>query len=494
MSSSIPRNRKHRLTRTLNLIPAALIGVLVAATAQAQTIETRSGKLNFELGVPTKETVTKLYDAMDYQSACQLYLWGLPIVAFNNLQLILEGTTGALPDDLTFYLGNEQSVFMTPNATTPYIVGYLDLARTGPVVMEMPVGAIAGSLMDFWQRPLSDVGVTGPDQGKGGKYIFVGPGQEAPTLEGAFLLRSPTFGVVLFYRTLDPDQAKGEALARLIRVYPWAKRDTPPATRFLKPDPNTFSKFVTMPRGMAFWEQLAAVIQREPLEDRDRFFMAMLRPLGIEKGKPFQPDARQTKILTEGAFVGESMAKALAFDARVPDALYRPDANWSYYLLLDPMQDLPTYCQLQVRAGYFYTGLGVTKAMLSKTVGAGSAYLGSFRDTEGHAFDGAKSYHLHVPPNVPAKQFWTITIYDVDTRSIILNKEQRAILGSRDDLVKNADGSVDLYFAPTAPKDFEKNWIQTVPGRAWFTAFRFYAPLEAYFDKSWPLPDIENLK
>jgi hypothetical protein len=148
----------------------------------------------------------------------------------------------------------------------------------------------------------------------------------------------------------------------------------------------------------------------------------------------------------------------------------------------------------KVRAGYFYFALGVTKAMLSKTVGAGQAYLASFRDTEGHAFDGAKSYRLHVPPNPPAKQFWSVTIYDVDTRSIILNKEHIAVRGSRDDLVKNADGSVDLYFAPTAPKDFEKNWVQTVPGQAWFSAFRLYAPLEPYFDKSWPLPDIENLK
>jgi hypothetical protein len=483
------------------LLPAGLTAAALvcsdapSALAQStQTVDTPSGKLDFELGVPTKETVTKLYDEMDYQRANQLYLWALPIVGFANLQDILKGTTGALPDDLTIYLGNEQSVFLTPNATTPYILAYLDLAKTGPVVMEMPPGAIAGSSMDFWQRPLSDLGVTGPDQGKGGKYIFVGPGQEAPAAKGAFVLQSPTFGVVLFYRTLDPDQAKGEALARLIRVYPWAARDNPPATRFLKPDPNTFANFTTMPRGMKFWEQLAAVLQREPLADRDRFFMAMLMPLGIEKGKPFQPDARQKKILTEGAFVGEAMAKALTFDPRFPNVRYRPDANWQYGVLLDPMQDLPTYSQLDQRAGYFYFALCVTKGMLSQTVGVGQAYLGSFRDKEGHAFDGAKSYHLHVPPNPPAKQFWSVTIYDMDTRSIILNKERIAIRGSRDDLVKNADGSVDLYFAATAPKGFEKNWIQTVPGQAWFAAFRFYAPLEPYFDRSWPLPDIEEVK
>ena len=171
------------ITHTLSLIATALIGVLVAATTQAQTVDTRSGKLEFELGVPTKETVTKLYDEMDYQRACQLFLWSFPIVAFANLQVNLEGTTGARPGDLTIYLGNEQSIFFTPNATTPYIVAYLDLAKTGPVVMEIPAGAIAGAASDYWQRPLCDLGVAGPDQGKGGNYVFVGPGQEAPAMD-----------------------------------------------------------------------------------------------------------------------------------------------------------------------------------------------------------------------------------------------------------------------------------------------------------------------
>jgi hypothetical protein len=348
-----------------------------------QTVETRIGKLDFELGVPTKETVTNLYDAMDYQRACQLYIWALPLVEFGNLQAILEGTTGAMPGDLTIYTGNEQRVFLTPNATTPYIFAYLDLAKTGPVVMDIPAGAIAGSALDAWQRPLSDLGVTGPDQGKGGKYVFVGPGQEAPTATGPFVLRSPTFGIVLFYRTLDPDQAKGEGLAKRIRVYPWAKRDNPPAIRFLKPDPDKLGNFATMPRGMKYWEQPAAVIQREPVEDRDRFFMAMLRPLGIEKDKPFHPDQRQKKILIDGAFVGEAMAKANTFDMRFPDIRYRSDANWQYFLILDPMQDLPNYSELDERSAYFYAALLVTKGMRSQTPGVGQAYLGSFRDKEG---------------------------------------------------------------------------------------------------------------
>src|ERR1700719_2335138 len=169
------------------ILATALIGVLVAATTQAQTVETPIGQLDFELGVPTQATVKNIYDEMDYQRACQLYIWALPLVEFGNLLAILEGTTGAKPGDLTIYTGNEQSVFLTPNATTPYIFTYLDLAKTGPVVMDIPVGGIAGSALDAWQRALSDLGMTGPDQGKGGKYVFVGPGQEALKAEGAFV-------------------------------------------------------------------------------------------------------------------------------------------------------------------------------------------------------------------------------------------------------------------------------------------------------------------
>jgi hypothetical protein len=483
------------ITRTLNLTAAAIVGALaIATTTHAQSVNTRIGKLDFELGMPTIETSAKLYDEMDFQRACQLYLWALPVVGFGQLQALLEGSAGALPDDVVIYKGYRNLlVFFTPNVTTPYSWSYLDLAKTGPVVMDMPAGPTAGSVMDFWQRALSDLGLPGPDQGKGGKYIFVGPGQEAPSAEGAFVVRSPTFGVVIFNRALDPDPEKADELSKGVRIYSWAERDNPPATRFLTPDPDKLAKFQNPPRGMEYWKRLAAVIQREPVEDRDGFFMAMLKPLGIEKGKPFEPDERQTKILTEGAFVGEAMAKANTFDMRFSDLRYRPDARWQYFLILDPMQELRNYSELDERAAYFYAAIGVTKGMRSQTPGLGQAYLGSFRDKDGHAFDGAKNYHLHVPSTPPASQFWSVTLYDVDTRSLVDNKEQRSDRSSRQDLIKNADGSVDLYFAPTEPKDFEKNWIPTVPGRSWFVGFRFYGPLEPYFDKSWPLPDVEKV-
>ncbi len=461
----------------------------------SKAVETRIGKLDFEHGVPTQATVKNLYDQMDFQRACQLYLWALPIVGFEQLRVVSEATTGALPNrDVGVYQGYRNLlIYFTPNATTPYSIGVLDLTN-GPVVVELPAGAIAGAANDFWQRIITDIGLTGPDQGKGGKYVFVGPGQEAPTAEGVFVMRVRTFGVVYFFRALDPNPEKSAALSRGVSIYRWAERDNPPATRYLTPDTDKIVKFMNPPRGMDYWERLAAAIQREPVEDRDRFFMAMLMPLGIEKGKPFQPDERQKKILTEGAFVGETMAKAESFDTRLPNLRYGNTLWIKPLMAMDPIQDLANYSELDQRAAYTYYAVMVTAGMRSDTPGTGQAYLASFRDPEGHAFDGAQSYRLRVPPNPPAKQFWSVTLYETATRSFVQNKEQRADRSSRHDLVKNADGSVNLYFAPTAPEGFENNWIPTVPGYSWFAAFRLYAPLEPYFDQSWPLPDIEKVK
>lgn len=468
--------------------------VLASTSVLAQAIDTRVGVIDLELGVPTKASAEKLFDTLDFQRACQAYLWALPTVGFEYVLQEQRSSLGAKNGDVVIYKGyRDVSRFLTPNVTTPYIIGFMDLAEAGPMVLQVPAGAIAGSAMDFWQRPLTDFGVTGPDQGKGGMYLLVGPGQEPPPQlpEQMKVVRSPTFGIGFFYRALDADPATAEVMEKAIRTYPWSHRDNPRPTQHITPDaPQT----ATLPRGMKFWEQLAAVINREPVDDRDRFFVAMLRQLGIERGRDFKPDQRQRRLLTEGAQVGELMAKANSFDKRFPGSRYQPDAHWDYVIMADPTQDLPDYSQLDERAAYFYEAVALSKGMVTKTPGVGQAYLGSYRDQNGHAFDGGKSYRLRVPPNPPAKQFWSVTVYDAETRGIIQNPQQIADRSSRQELVVNEDGSVDVYFGPTAPKGFEMNWIPTVSGRSWFTYFRLYAPLEGYFDKSWALPDIEAVK
>jgi hypothetical protein len=457
--------------------------------------DTRIGRLDFELGVPTPETVAHLFDEMDFQRACQLYLWALPAVNSMQAKLYAEVVCGSTGSDCAVFEGYHYLCgCLTPNVITPYVSGDLDLSNTGPMVVEVPPGLLAGSAMDFWQRPLTDLGILGPDKGKGGKYLFLGPGQEVGGTDDEVVLHSPTFRILFFYRALDPDRAKARLVERGVRLYPWTQRENPPPTPYLTPDPEKITAIPAMPRGMDYWERLAEFVQCEPVEDRDRFFMAMLKPLGIEKGRPFQPNERQTKILTEAAFFGEAMAKANDFFKRFEGTRYRPDAAWEYVIMADPAQDLASYSQLDERAAWFYEAIFLTQAMISQTPGFGQAYLGVYHDRDGRPFDGGVSYHLHVPPDVPAEQFWSITLYDADTRGLIRNKEEVADRHPREPgLIRNADGSVDLYFAPAAPVGLENNWIPTVPGRAWFAWFRLYAPLQPYFDRTWRLPDIEKV-
>ena len=349
--------------------------------------------------------------------------------------------------------------------------------------------------MDFWQRPFTDFGLTGLDGGKGGKYLVVGPGQEIPvTAKDYFVVHSRTFNFSYFYRTLDKEPAKAEKIATSVKAYPYKERDTPRTTRYLRTVPGGKLTLAIQPQGMRYWELLADSINKEPVEDRDRFFLAMLRPLGIKKGKPFQPDEKQKKILIEATVVGEAMAKVNSFDKRFPGSRYRDDANWDYVLMLDPDQDLPDYSQLDERAAYFYEAVATSKGMVSKTPGVGQAYLGTYRDRFGNAFDGSKTYRIRIPANPPAEDFWSLTIYDLDTRVLIQNEQQVADRSSRMDLITNADGTVDLYVGPKPPKGFEKNWIQSLPGKSWFAYIRLYGPKEEYFTKSWPLPDFERVE
>jgi hypothetical protein len=247
------------------------------------------------------------------------------------------------------------------------------------------------------------------------------------------------------------------------------------------------------PHGMAYWESLNEVVQNEPVMERDRLILAQLRFLGIEKGEPFEPDARQKEILEEGAIVGEAMAKANTTDKRVEPPFW-PGTNWKHALVVSVDQRMPGYDQLDERAAWFYEAVAISKGMLTETPGVGQRYIAAYKDGDGAWLTGGNTYKLHVPANPPAKQFWSVTAYDEDTRQMVINDQGRPDLSSRkEDLVKNGDGSVDVYFGPEAPEGKEANWVQTVPGEGWFAYFRFYGPTEPFFDKSWALPDFEKM-
>jgi hypothetical protein len=462
---------------------------MTTGQGESQGIETRIGGLefthDFANGLPTDATVEKLYDERDFQRACQAYLWSLPAVSFTAWQRGITQGLGAGNGQIVAILSYEaRRGILTANATTPYDLGFADLSA-GPLVLVMPARGVQGGTSDAWQTAIP--GTEAP-----GTYLLLGPGQEVPDDAAAYTVRqSPTFNIFLGVRLTDadPDSAQ-EALAQL-QMYPYAERDDPPKTEIF--DAGTTAWSGLPPRGLEYWERLDDVIQREPVEPRDVFFHAMLRPLGLEKGEPFEPDERQTEILTDAALVGEAMAKANSADRRFADVKYRPDAHWDFALQLDADDPAGFWNLLDERASWFYEAVGAGPAMAPKRPGPSSAYLGAYKDKAGEWLDGGRSYRLRVPPDPPIKLFWSVTVYDADTRALILNEQKIADRSSRMDLRTNEDGSMDIYCGPQAPPGFEKNWIPTVPGRNWFAYFRFNQPTETFFDRSWPLQDFEQV-
>lgn len=457
------------------------------------TFESPLGNLELKNGYPTEATAEKIYDGIDFQRACQAYLWGLPLMAMHQWQGEQREKFGAGNLDFVDYLTfTDKLGLLTANATTPYVMAFPNMKDTGPLVLEIPPGPTAGAVLDFWQRPLSDTGQTGPDKGAGGKYLVLGPGHPDLKLEGYFVVHSPTVNIWVGQRALDPNREKAMATVAAFRIYPYSQRDNPPSTLHGSPNGRKWSG--EQPRGLAYWEGLAKVIDEEPALERDRMILGMLQPLGIEKGKPFNPDARQKQILIEATQVGEVMARTIAYDKRFNGVKVWPGKQWDISLFLkETSQEASNYTQLDERTSWFYEAVGVSVGMMGRTVGFGQVYLESTKDREGLWLDGGKTYQLHVPPNAPVAQFWSFTVYDNETRCLV-NTGAHPDRSSRDNIVKNPDGSVDLYFGPKslAGKP-ETNWIKTIPGKGWFTYFRLYGPTQPYFDRTWVLSDIEEV-
>jgi hypothetical protein len=451
-------------------------------------------KINLDGELPSKSSVPALFDEMDYQQATQSYLWGLPIVAFAEWQRIHTDVFVATSNDLVLYNTYDDKLgILTANATTPYTMAFIDLAKNGPMVIEMPAGHTAGGLSDFWQRELAAIGELGADKGKGGKYLLLPPGTKDFNAPGYYIIPCTMMNNFFGFRALDPDPAKAKALITGVKIYPYSQRANPTPTKVITPDGKKY--FAGQPDGLIYWQRLNAILQEEPVQERDRFFMSWLNNLGIIKGKPFNPTERQKNILIAAASRGKLMAMANSFDKRFDSIYHWTDRKWDYVMALtNSNQRADNYDEFFRRSSYFFEAVTFSNAMISKTPNLGQAYLGAYEDKDGNWLEGNNSYTLHVPANPPAVNFWSVTIYDAATRCIIDNKQRNADLSSRKDLVKNSDGSVDLYFGPEAPAGKEKNWVQTNPGKHWFAYMRFYGPTVAYFDKSWKMDDIVKVK
>ena len=465
------------------------------------TTDTRIGTLSFENGYPTEETARKLFDEMDYQRAVQAYLWGYPAVSFESIRI---GTKRDLDTDLNDMViadnfADPKGRWLTANDTTIYSLTNVDLGKSGPVVVEIPPGAIVGIIDDFWQRSISDVGLPGPDGGKGGKYLLLPPGHKDATPQtGYYVLQGTMNNYNVMIRGIVENNDKDAAVQNVkrVKVYPLSESSNPKPNKFVSMSGVVME--TTPPQGMEYWERLSVFINNNPVQARDPFYMGMLKPLGIEKGKEFKPDARQRKILDEAAQMGDAMGRVMLFEG--PDRFHQPEpfpgAKWHWVFQVNPVQQTDTYGQIDERLHYTYGAIYTTPALGVMKAGPGGNYVQAFKDKDGNRFDGGKSYRLHVPANAPAKQFWSLTLYDTATRSMIQNPNNDSARSSLDKLKTNSDGSLDLYFGPAgiAPAGFEANWIETLPRKGFYPMFRFYYPLAGLFDGTWKLPDIEMIK
>ncbi|MBE2215349.1 MAG: DUF1254 domain-containing protein [Opitutaceae bacterium] len=464
----------------------------IAAPDQA---ETRLGTLKFFDGFPDKPTVEKIYDNLDFQRAVQAYLLALAPV---NMAGLREGLLTVGPANVTIPTFeanmNARSIFLTANATTPYTWVWLDL-HGGPLVAEVPPMTL-GMIDDFWFRYVTDIGIVGPDRGKGGKYLLLPPGYTGEVPAGYMVVRVPTFESILVWRNMP---VKGdikpaiESLHKNTRIYPLSQAAKPPANTFVNVSDRDFSTVAVA--DYKFWELLNYVVQNEPVESCDPVTLGFYAAIGIEKGKPFAPDARMKNILTEAAIVGDATARTITYQSRIPEAFYYPNSTWRQWLGGYKFQNQPGVAYLDAAAFFYFYATGVTPAMEAKMVGQGSQYAVGIVDSQGNPLDGGKTYRLHVLPKAPAKDFWSAIVYDNQTRSMLQTDQDYPQVSSLDkDLAVNADGSVDVYFGPKAPAGMEKNWIQTVPGKGWNMLFRLYGPLDPWFDKTWRLSEIEEVK
>jgi hypothetical protein len=490
--------------KRLSRLAALLIVAALCVAAQAQTtgephgwlgtetLKTRVGTFEFNNGYPTDDTAQRLLDLQTLNRATEVYLTQMMAV---NLLAYREGSRafGAKkPTQVIVWeqLTDAKTVMLTGNTETVYATTVLAPGVDGPTVVEAPPQML-GLMMDGLQRFLADIGPLGADKGKGGKYVILPPGFRGKVPDGYFVVRSPTNSVTMLLRGFQVNGKTDQAVAlmRRLRIYPLEKASTPPAMEFMNASRQNIN--LVFPDNFRYFELLNMLVQEEPSEVFDPLERSMMRAIGIEKGKPFAPDARMKAILSEAARLGGAMARANAYATR--PSRYYPDRQWEtfpqdvdYTFMKDgaPLVDLRNY--------FYYVAWVNTPAVMEKNIGQGSQYLWTYRDASGKYFDGTKTYRMRIPANVPAKNFWSVVVYDSLSRSVLDNGQPFPSLSSYTKPVTNADGSVDIYFGPEAPQG-KSNWIRTVPGKGWFAAFRFYSPSEPYFDKSWKLEDIVPL-
>jgi hypothetical protein len=503
------------------------------ANSTPDKVESRLGTLEFKDGAPSKATLDKIYDNLDFTHAFRAFVdtfQGVSITAMRRGFL----NAGVKDNEVLIYseLMDAKSLFITANADTVYVMAILDLTK-GPIVPEVPP-KLLGSINDHWFRWVIDTGVPGPDRGEGGKYLILPPGYDGPLPEGGFFVaRARTyfhwwFGRLFLENKSDPKPG-AEAIRKFTKIYPYeaggvgtpiaeflsgkaklGRVTPPPATVFHEGTGKVMNTIP--PNDWSFYEMLNEAVQQEPATALDPELMGSIAAVGIVKGKPFAPDARMKKIMTEALAVANATSRSLYMNPRDPSWFYYPGSAWMNYLfetgyqfetpipLITPegVKPFPAtgYRTMDARTNFFYGVTGVTPAMAMRVTGIGSQYLLALFDADKNYFDGAKTYKVTLPKDIPEANFWSFTLYDNMTRSMLDTPQRYPRAGSQSypspAAEPNADGSTTVYFGPTQPSGVKRgNWIQTDPKKGWFSVLRLYSPLEPFFAKTWRPSEIE---
>lgn len=456
-------------------------------------IETRYGTLNFVGGAFPDAASTKLiFDELDLQRATQAYMDFMPALSLYGIVKsqvrdfgLSSASIAGVEADFMFPSEN----YLTGNDITVYAFVTIDLGIDGPTVVEIPPG-MYGTANDAYFKYITDMGTTGPDKGKGGKYLFLPPGYKGDIPKGYFVMHAKGYRIWAMMRGFNVgngDKAVQWFEDRL-KVYPLGVG--PQKVKFVNAS-GMGANTLTPEDGSAF-QMLNEIIQYEPSDLFSPEQLGRLATLGIEKGKPFKPDARMQKIFDQAAKQAVAMSRAILYASREPDINYWPNRHWEKMFLHNTEFTHNGYLEPDARTLWHYQAIVVSPNLLSTTPGVGTAYLTASKDNNGSYLMGKKNYRLRVPANAPVKRFWAVTAYDPLSRSLLDSGGNRTI-GSMSKPEINSDGSVDLYFGASMPKGKERNWIKTDPGKGFFVVFRFYGPEQGYIDKSWVLNDFEQL-
>jgi hypothetical protein len=465
-----------------------------------EKMKTRFGNLEFPGGYPTAETSRKVYDELDLQRATQLYLDMYPALSAHGLMkgwVRDLGMSDSSHISVTADRLDSSALVLTGNTESLYAFTVFDLKKDGPTVFEVPPG-VMGPLDDHNFLFVADIGPTGKDQGKGGKYLLLPPDYEGDVPDGYFVVRSATYANFSFIRANADVVGFGEKALEFYRkhakVYPLKSGPRPPVVKNVTGIPwNSL-----VPEDASAFKWMHEVIDYEPAEAFGKELLGRLASVGIVKGQPFEPDTRMREIFEKAAQQGVAMSRVIAFDSRQTEAPVYPDRMWeSPFIGNSSTFDPKGHLNFEARTTFHFTADGITPAMAAQMPeGKGSRYQTTYKDKDGNYLDGSRTYKLNMPPKVPVALFWSVVVYDPWTRCELQSQPYPSISSQQTPPPQvNADGSVDVYFAPEKPKDVPKqNWIRTLPDRGFFPYIRYYGPLKAFNEKTWKPNDVELVR